>query len=117
VLERVSAEGKPVVPKDYSIVLWRNGANIKEMLEPQPMLGKELPILVSGLKDVIRAMEWNLDQVKIETDKTSIQIDDQPKVIFCSSLPNWELLANKEWLGRQMSKVRDSNAVVPIFNK
>jgi hypothetical protein len=115
VLEKIGRDGKAVIPKDYSVVLWRNGPNIKEMLEPQPMFGKESSVLVSGLKGLIRAEEWNLDEAKLGEDKMSIHIDDQPKILFCSELPQWKLISNHEWLDRQGASKRESNPVVPVF--
>jgi hypothetical protein len=47
------------------------------------------------------------------TSPESVDIDDQPTVIFSDQLPDWKLISSKEWLSDAPKRKRESEALVP----
>jgi hypothetical protein len=101
----------------YSVVLWRNGEQIKENVDPRPMFGKTDSVSVPGWRKVNGGLEWNLDPIKEAAEKGKIMVGDQPRVIFCDERPDWKMTSPSEWLARQPMPQEKSNAVVPAMGK
>jgi hypothetical protein len=101
----------------YSVVLWRNGPEIKENVDPRPMFGKTEAVSVAGWRQIKQGMEWNLGPIQDKLAENKILIADQPRVIFCDELPQWKLTTSQEWLAKQPLAQEQSNAVVPAMGK
>ncbi len=99
----------------YSIVMWNNGGD--EKINPLTAGGAVVRSgtkSVNGLSGIQSVWNWRLDRIEIDSKNPMITlVEDQPVVVFASTLPAWKLMTPEEWIKKLAEVEKQEQPLLP----
>jgi hypothetical protein len=82
---------------EYATIVWRRGD--PEETGPYKVMPSKLAVVdLGGFRDVVKVLDWKLDEVAYDKNKPVIQVGDAPLIVYSSSAPDWKLISRQDWI-------------------